>query len=368
MSVYLPVLVKRTMAVTGAPARTEIGPLPWTRWQWGHVLNDSGSWTLTADISSLSAPVKTEFGNMLRAITDSSAHYSYDLRGYEDGTLIWQGPLTAFSVAGDSLTIHGRSAEEYLRYWNLDGVFSPPFPFTATDYATILKSIIDDYQAGTPSVPSFSEYRHYGLNTATMTTIGTTIVWGGREGSLFDVVTEFTQDHGALDFWIEPDLDVRTAAVRGSDKTGAVILDNRNLQDPSISQSFAFGDFASSTATLLVGGDPNIAPGIVGFDSDTRPKFGSAWAPINFVEYVEDTNELIAANVNYRNIFKQPLTSLAGRVLLTGEFKASAFEPGDTITINLTTKLGTVALTPKVLRRDIVLKAGISPMLEIESI
>lgn len=332
MPTYEVSLWQRAPAVTGAPTFAELDPIAsWTKLQWERTLNEADKYKVTADVHTISDTLATK----LIALDATPL----ELQITRDGTVVGRGPVIDWEIHNNELTLNARGLLYYLEYM----VYESAFAATNTDQATIIKTLIDNYQA--------LSYGNYGLVTTSLTAVGVTrmlTIKTGEFPTLAKKVKDWSDNLNGMDLWVDPATRSVYSAypTRGIDRSNTVIFDARVIRENSLSVSVAPGIIASegfATSSAPGGnGDP-----ITGTYADTalRATFGRCG-------YAEGSSS-ITESTTVTKYAEQLQTERAGPLVVIGDQQfigvggvdVGDFDEGDTVGFVFDAGLGVIEQT-----------------------
>ncbi len=347
MPEYEAVLVDRIPHPTGgsAPTLTEIDRLSiLDKVTWSKELNGDGF----ASVSTRPERLEVDIAERL-LIPDERP---MELWIFRDGTHVYSGPLIGIQVQGQNRTItfHSRGLAYYTRYMFLTADFSR----TTVDNFTVVRDLIATWQD--------QSYGHFGI----FDEVGTPL-----SGNTIDVdykrveVVNIAQTIGNLslpavdgfDFEFNPS-DRRLylySPQRGADKTGSIVIDNRNLVQHSMFMDLTAGDFATTAIGVATGFELINGPFWSQKTNATRrSQFGYAglggrWSNITSQATLDDmVQALIDTHSNFPLSFGGSGGEKEGgttKIKPTEGFGPLDVDPGDTISIDADLGFGEFALT-----------------------
>lgn len=226
MAEYEVVAVQRVPNQLTGPTLTELGPLH-ASIDWTDVLNEAPEATFTVDVGGIQSDIKA-------ALRDLSAT-PLEVWVYRDSVLQFAGPIVGGQITGKStLSLTCRGLEFYTAYM----LVTADKTFTAVDQFTIVKTLIDDWQA--------LDYGDFGIDTVTVGTSGVTqdlFIPGAEEPrQVYEALRDLAASAG-FDFYVKPDREL-VLGTRGVDLTTDVFLE-RGIQSANIQFSVAPGTIAS---------------------------------------------------------------------------------------------------------------------------
>lgn len=232
-TVYDLVVVARVPQSGGPPSFLEIDPIEWKTLTYTNTLSDTQELTATAQVSSITEGVLQRLRKPHELATE--------LRLYRNGKVVFAGPLLGWQTSGETLTVKAGGLMTYLKMMAV----TTDLVFTGTDQATIVKSLVDAWQA----LP----YGNFGIDTSSITASGTPRTVTYKKTELHNVFTRATE-MGKLDRGFDIEIDPASRKLtlwsprKGVDRsTGedAIVFDDRNVTSSDIVCSVAIGDLAT---------------------------------------------------------------------------------------------------------------------------
>lgn len=250
---------------------------------------------------------------------------------YRDADLIHAGPLTDFRIQGRSIQLTSRGLLAYIGYMIRDTAYTA----SGLDQATIVKALIDTYQAQT--------FGNYGLVTTTLTATGVT-----RDLNLLasdlkhidQVIAEMGNRANGFDLFADPlTREVSMFSPRqGTDKSATVIIDGRSIGNPSYSQSVGPGQIASDvvvTSSSATGGNlTSSAPDVVLRASFGRAMLSSAFSDVSQQATLNDHATRLIDD------YSSALHQVSPGLLAVPGFAYTDIEPGDQLQYSYDAGLG----------------------------
>lgn len=325
---YELVAVARANQSAAAPTLTEVGPIVAPSITWTRRLNDPGTLAFSVNTDRQSSDVRSRLLDLRDAPTEVWL--------YRDGTLIFQSAIFTYQIQGTGGPGHTLSATcpgvlAYLGYMHVVSDLT----YTGVDQFTIAAGLIDQWQDLT--------YGNFGID---LSTVGTSGVTRDREYKAVERhnVLQRVQELGRVINGFDVDLDHATRKLvlsypsQGSDLSGSVFLDARNISDAGVSVSVAPGDIASEAYGIGTG--PEQEP-ITSTQANTalRAAFGRTGVTETFdgvsVQATLDghTEALLDARA------EQVFTPAAGLIPME-DADVGSFDVGDTVTYRYDSGLG----------------------------
>jgi hypothetical protein len=276
---------------------------------------------------------------------------------YRDGVQVFAGPVVGGSISGTTLTLNCSDLLLYLQYMVLTANES----WTAVDQFTIVKELVDDWQALT--------YGNYGISTLLVGTSGqvrTLAIPAATERvTVWEAVQDLAQANNGFDIWVDP--DARTLELdypsRGSDLTSTVFLE-RGIKSADARFSVAPGIIASEV--YLTGTAASATP-ITAVKSDTvlRSTFGRCGmgASVDNVTEQAMLDDLAQAAVDLRGA---PLFQPGAGLIPVAGAEFDDFGVGDQVTYAYDSGLGLQSGAYRIRRRETVVGADGTEDMKVE--
>lgn len=331
MTTFDVILVRRTPQSATSPTLAPIGQIKWTNLTVTRECGAAGSLDVSATVDSLDSSAK-------QSLIDLGSS-PCELWCYRDADLIHAGPLTNYRVQGRDIQFTGFGLLAYVGYMIRDSAYTA----AGVDQATIVKALIDDYQAQT--------YGNFGLVTSTLTATGVT-----RDLNLLAAdlkhLDQVIAEMGARANGYDLDVDMATREVsmhsprQGTDKSATVIIDGRSIGEPSYSQSVGPGLIASDvavTSSSALGGNLTAAAA----DTGLRTSFGRAMLASSF----SDVSVQATLNDHATRLiddYSSALHEVTPGLLSVPGFSYGDVEPGDQVQYSYDCGLGTQTFTLRV--------------------
>jgi hypothetical protein len=262
--VYDVVIVARIPQVSGPPAFIEIDPIEWKSLTYANTLSQPQELSASCQISSLTESVLQRLRNLAELATEIWLS--------RNGKVVFAGPVMGYQTSGEDLTITAKGLLAYLRmmYVTSDLVFQ------AKDQATIVKSMIDQWQD--------LSYGNFGLDTSSITATGVTRNATYLSTELHNI-GQRVEDLGVQASGFDAEIDPATRKIslwspfRGVDRsTGedAIVIDERNITSGDIVSSVAIGDIATDSFVTGTSQGQSAPLYSTRFNAELRAKFGRA--------------------------------------------------------------------------------------------
>lgn len=341
MTTYDAIIVRRTPASGTSPTLTAVGPIKWTSLNVTRECGAPGSISATATVDSLDSGTK----NSLIDLSLSPC----ELWCYRDATLIHAGPLLGYRIQGRSITFAGAGLLAYISYM----VRTTDYSASATDQATIVKALIDTYQAQT--------YGNFGLDTSTLTATGVTRDLNLKASDVAHLDQVFAE-MGGRDDGFDLEVDHATRAVhmhfprKGADLSASVIIDQRSIGQPAYSQWVGPNQIASDVAvTSSSAAGVNLTSSAA--DTVLRAAFGrvmmtAAFQDVSVQGTLDDHAQRLIDDTS------NPLHEITPGLLAVPGFTYGDIDTGDIVTYEYDAGLGVQTFTPRVKTITATLDAG----------
>lgn len=332
------VYVTRTPQQSTGPTLAETGPV-YGKLSWSANLYSPDTIEVVASTNELESDLKERLRDLVLLPTE--------IWIYRDGILVAAGPIVGGSINEKEVTISAAGLSSYLRYMFV----TTDKNFSATDQATIAKTLVDDWQA--------LDYGNFGIDTSSITTHGVnrTINFKGNEfPNVFEAVTDLGAADNGFDVWVDPDtrelnLDYPS---RGVNKSATVFLE-RGISSPNIKFSVAPGIIASESFGVAKDTNGNVIT-----STQTNTTLRQDFGRIGYAESYEDgeqalLDDLTQAAVDVRNTMMfQPGPGL----LPVDGAKVEDFNPGDIVSYLYDAGLGNQSGVYRVKRKKVTVDKG----------
>lgn len=235
--------VGRTPQAAAAPTLTELGPLVPRDLSWRRVLNAPPELRFSVPTRTLQDDIRARLLTLDTTPLEVWLHL--------DGELVEQAFVQAIQPQGDSVIFYCPGVLGYLAYWFVVADVS----YSATDQFTIGKALVNQWQA--------LSYGNFGIVTTGITTSGVTRTIDYVAAERHNVLQRL-QELGGADDGFDIHVNQATRALvfshpqKGSDLTGSVILDSRNITNPGSVASVAPGDVATEAFGVGTGPDQTL--------------------------------------------------------------------------------------------------------------
>lgn len=349
MSVYTVVAVSRTPAQSAGPNLLELGPLLGA-FTYTNNLYEPGKATVTSTVDGLISDIKTK-------LIDLSAT-PLEVWIYRDSTMVFAGPVMGGTIQDGSLTLECQDLLGYLGYM----LVTTAEAWEATEQATIVKALVDDWQA--------LDYGNFGIVTSDMGTTGTTrtqsLAGDKTPFIVLDEVLRLAKADNGFNPYVEPATrKLKTPAARGSDLSGLVILE-RGVKSASVRFSVAPGLIASEVYAL--GTDAENTP-ITATTSNTalRAAFGRVGYAASVDATAGDTTLLsdFAAAWKAERASQLFQPSPEGLIPVSGA-GIDDFEVGDTVTYAFDAGIGWQTGDYRILKKTVTVDEAGAEDIEVE--
>lgn len=337
---------------TSAPTRSAVGPLPFGSLSITEELSRKGALDCGVSIDRLPAGS----AERLRDPFSFPSELTLD-RQASDGTWsrVFTGPLLSRGIrGGDTVQIHAPGLLAYLEVMGVDGNTGDQ-TFDGTDQHQIVKTLVDAWQA--------LDYGDFGIDTSGVSNAGTTRTVSYTTGEInvtLDRVIELGERQGGFDVAVDPDtraLQLWTPT-RGTDRTGSVHFDARNIGSADDQASVAPGSSATSVHAVSSGGgvDDTVLTSTQ-TDSTGMSVFGRRFHGTSernvTVQGTLDDKATQALNDRTSMHF-----SLGPDVKVALGADWDDFGVGDTVDVKFDSGLGEVALQPRIVKRTLTVDSS----------
>lgn len=320
--------VARINQASGAPSYIEVDPVEWKTLSWSSTLSAPQSLTARCPISSLPASVQQRLASPDRLATE--------LWLTRDGRRVFAGPLTGWRRTGNDVEI---TASGLMRYLQVMFVLAD-LRYDQVDQHSIVKQLVDQWQDAVP-------YGNFGVDTSAVTASGTLRdrSYVRNEGhEVLRRVQELGQVDGGFDSEVDPvtrrlQLWTPTKGVDRSVGGDAIVLDDRNINDPDVMCSIAPGDLASMAfgTSTASGSDTSLWSQAV--DDELRAAYGAAGVLSSWSDISEQAT-LDGHVTAYLQARDKALLVPGPKARVTVDSDVSAYDVGDTITCEMDSVLG----------------------------
>lgn len=335
MATFDVVLVRRFPHSALVPTLTELAPIKWTKLTVVRECGAPGSLTVAASVDQLDSGAKPA---LLDLTATPCELWCY--RNTAEGTeKIHAGPLVGYQIQGREITFASLGLLAYISYM----VRTIGYTASATDQATIVKALIDAYQALT--------FGNFGLDTSTLTASGVTRdlnLLASDVAHLDAVIAEMGQRDNGFD--LEADPETREVLMhsprQGTDLTASLIIDGRSIGDPQYAQSVAPGEIASDVA---VTGNSTEGVNLISSAADTglRTSFGRVMVAAAFSD-VSEQDTLDEHAQRLVDDASGPIHQITPGLLAVPGFEWGDLGVGDVVSYEYDAGLGVQTFTPRV--------------------
>jgi hypothetical protein len=345
VATYSVSLVRRIPASGTTPTLTELGPIKWSDLTVTQECGAPGAISVSASIDNLDSLTKAALLNLVAN--------PCELRCYRDGTLIHAGHLAGYRIQGRSIQFDGVGLLGYLAAMIRDTDYSA----TATEQATIVKALIDTYQAQT--------YGNYGLDTSTLTATGVTRdlnLKGTDLAHLDSVIAEMGKRDNGFDLEVDPSTRqvLMYSPRKGSDVSASIIVDQRSIGDPQYTQTVTLGQVASDV-TVSSNSTGGITLTSSAANTGVRASFGRAMMTTSFQDVsVQATLNDHASRFLTDN--SAPLHAITPGLLAVPGFQFGDFHTGDIVKYEYDAGLGLQAFSLRVKTISVAMGSGVERM------
>jgi hypothetical protein len=345
VATYAVTLVRRIPASGAAPALTELGPVKWSGLTITKECGGPGALAVVATVDSLDDSMTAALQNLIAT--------PCELWCYRDAVLIDAGHLSGYRIQGRTIEFAGIGLLGYLGFM----VRTIAYSASSTDQATIVKALIDTYQAQT--------YGNFGLDTSTLTATGITRdlnLLASDEAHIDQVIAEMGGRDDGFDLEVDPTTRhvLMHSPRKGADLSASVIIDARSIGEPSYAQFVTPGQVASDVAvTASSTGGINLTSSAG--DATVRASFGRATMTGSFQDVsVQATLDDHAVRLVDDN--KSPLHQITPGLLAVPGFEYDDIDTGDIVTYQYDAGLGLQTFTPRVKTIEVSLASGTERM------
>ena len=334
MPFYEVVAYSRTPVQAAAPTFVELG----------HIFVTAGSQGQATESGGLSWS-KELFSDGARLL--DMANKPTELGIFRDGVLMQRGPLIAWQIQGETLTLIARGLSYYLRYMFVtsDLTFNQ-------DQAFIVRDLIDHHQD--------KDWGDFGLDTTGITTHSQTReieYFAGELINIYEEIRDLAEIDGGFDMVVDPDTRdvVLTSPTLGTTKA-ASILDARVIHSPNMSSVVTAGQFGS---TGLAGGvDAN---GVRIQSSSVNTTVRNNWGLSHVGRAVPGADNqafVDASAIRVKDIVSDELLTPSKKYFSATGISVDDFDIGDTITFDYDAGFGRLTKDVRVQNMFISVTAG----------
>lgn len=327
---------QRVPASSTSPTFTELDPIAgWTALGWGRELNAADAFHVAADVATIPDTVAS------RLIALDATPLEMEIT--RDGDVVARGPIVDWEIQAGTITLNGRGLLYYLDYMVVESAVA----YLDTDQATIVKGLIDTYQA--------LAYGNYGLVTTGLTAVGvlrSMSIATGEFPTVGKKVAAWLDNLNGMDLWVDPTTREVLCAypTRGVDRTGTVIMDARVIRDNHVYVSVAAGTLASEGFSSA-GGPRGGGTALVGAYHDTtlRATFGRAgYAEAASTSIIEQATVDGHAEANQKRRATPALSLAPGQFVGVSGVDVGDFDEGDLVTFSYDAGLGLIETTERI--------------------
>lgn len=301
MAVFEVVLVARTPQSATSPTLTIINRLVCDSISYAEELNKPGTATLGCPIQSLTSDINARLVNL--------AANPSEVWIYADNVIAWAGEVQTLSIQGQTVQL---GCVGLLGYTSRMGIVAD-VTYSATDQFSIAQNLVDTWQA--------LSYGNYGIDTSTVGTSGVVrdrIYLRNELNNVGQHLAELGLIIDGFDTKVDPSTRklVLTSPQQGSDLSGSVFIDQRNVDSAAIAISVAPADLVSD---LSITGSSNSGTGAsvtlysLRTTTAVQTSYGRTWA-----------------GVSNNGVSAQPTLDGAGDAYLAAR-SDKLFQPGVTI-------------------------------------
>lgn len=345
-------VVAASPTVSGAPNFVELDQVKWSSLKWGRKIGEPGDCTVEAPADNLSTTVKGVLVDLMANAlelwvrrTDTTNLLDTNRTG-----IVHAGPITACKLVDRKVQLTSIGLLGWLDYWPQ----MTDATFAAVDQATIVKSLLDTYQAQT--------YANRGLDTtalASATGVVRDLVLKGGEGRN---IGQVCQDMGTRSNGFDMTVDPNTRRVRlwsprkGSDLTGGVILDTRSIADTEVSWSAAPGVAATdvlATASSSSGSSFTSRTTATSLTTFGRAGIVAAFQDVAAQATLDDHAARLASDLGVQHF------TLSPKLLPVTGFGVGDFDIGDVLLYDFDAGLGRQTQSVRLLSFDVDVSNGL---------
>lgn len=347
---YSVVAVARTPQAAAAPTLSELGPLVGS-FSWVETTRGAGSASVSVNADSLDDTIKAR----LRELGTNPV----EVWVYRDSTKVFAGPVVSVGVQGPIVTLTCGDLLTYLAYMLVPTNKS----WSATEQTTIVKTLIDDWQA--------LSYGDFGLDTSSMASTGTTrthdIAGATEFPSVLEETLRLSQADNGFDIYIDPDTRevVIASPLRGSDLSTGVFLE-RGIGSSNLLISVAPGIAASEVYGVGTGPDLDPPLASTGSDTDFREAFGRTGLATRYDPVVNQAmlDDLVARDAGL--VAAQFFVPAPNSLFQVSDGRYEDFGAGDIVTYSHDSGLGTHTGAYRVASRQMAVGADGTETMSVE--
>lgn len=337
---YEVTLVARAPASTGDPDFTEVCGLKWSALAYEDVAGEPGRIDVGAPVRHLPEAAKNRLRDLIALPCELWIH--------RDGVRMAAGPLTAWTIQGQTITFYAPGLLGYLRYW----IWDTDQTYATVDQATIVADLIDTMQSRT--------YGSFGLDTSTLTATGVTrdlTLRATEPRNLADLIPQMgDRDNG---FQLSVDPETRQVLMhtprKGTDRTQNIFFDRRNIGTPEVFASVAPGQVATDILGVSASTTPGSGLTSTAANTAARITFGRAqlsqsWSDITVQATLDDHTARLADDYQAMRL------SLSPQLVPVSGVDVTDFDTGDTVIYSYDAGLGLITSTQRVQTKQVSLQ------------
>lgn len=321
------VVVARVPQASGPPTFLEVDPIEWQSLSYTNTLSKPQDLTASCLVAGLTEPVLQR----LRAMDQLPS----ELWLLRDGTRVFAGPLVAWQVSGETLTVQALGLLAYLRLM----VIAADLRFDQADQFVMAKAMVDQWQS--------LEFGDFGIDTSSVGVSGKL-----RDGTWLrdemknvgEVIEQLGQRRDGFDAEVDPasrKLQLWYPG-KGVDRSGgedAVVFDARNITSGDVMCSVALGDLASEgfgTGTSVGAAGPL-------FSAQSNPELRAKFGRVAVTGTWSDVSEQATLDGHVQGLLDARSTALlvpGPKVRVTPDADLDSYSVGDTVSYELHGQLG----------------------------
>lgn len=338
---YEATLVARIPATTGPPDLTEVTGLKWSGVSYENEAGAPGRIDIGVPVGQLPEAAKLRLRDLIANPCELWIH--------RDDTRVAAGPLTSYTIQGRTITLYAPGLLGYLNYWAL----TDDATFDQVDQSTIVQTLIDAKQART--------YGSFGLETSALSGTGVQrdLTVKGREGKgLLAVLQAMGSRENGFELSVDPtSRQIRLHSPRqGTDLSGGVYLDMRNVASPEVFASVAPGQVASDA----FGTSSSVEGAALTSSIETasvQESFGRAdivrgWTDISQQATLDDHTRRLADD------FSTMRLSVSPKLVPVEGADVDDFDAGDLVTYDYDSGLGPTTSVQRVRTKQVSISGG----------
>ena len=339
-------LVAATPNVSAAPTLVELDPIPWVGLSWSRKLGDHGMATVSATVDQLSEAVKAQLRNLTDEVSELWVTRNDTAAG--TSTRVHAGPLVGYMLEGRTITLSSPGLAYWMEFWPQE----VDVQFSGVDQALIVQQLVDARQALT--------WGHRGLVTAGLAATGVTrdLTVRAAEGRYLPVVF---REMGARENGFDLTVDPVTRRVelwsprKGTDRTAALVLDQRSIAVPRVAASCGAGVVA--TDILATSGSSSGSSLTASWEAATLVSFGragfvQAFQDVSVQATLDDHAERLAQDMGTQHLVLSPTL-----LPVTG-FGVGDFDIGDLMLYDYDAGLGQQTQVVRVAQLEVQVSTG----------